>query len=406
METQIAVAVLLAGVYYLLVGDATRLGIALGIGLLTRPDYALWVGPALLALFLTARRDALKSAVITLLVILPWLIFTTAYYGSPVPHTIAAKQQSYTQHPPIGRTPESVVDFVEAQLHQHHDQWRYLAPFREHFAVSSGPLDQVWLLFIALGVIGLALLGAWKTRRVTRWWAAIAYVSLFAIYKMLLLPPTYYEWYLPPFMAIVVLLVGAGLTRVQLSVPRLGPAFAGVFAILLVWQIAAMILIDRRAQDIENHVRTPVGQYLRTVVKPGEAVTSESAGYVGYYSFAKLYDYPGLTSPTAFEALKRAGPTQNSLVGLINALRPRWIVLRPFERNQLREHYPAANALYRPAKVFSYRPNATTAAGDGVLIKRLGGHLLQRRHAVRRAAAHRLTVTMSSGRPTAVRERG
>ena len=46
METQIAVAVLLGGMYYVLVEDYPKSGAALGLAVLARPDFVLWVAPA------------------------------------------------------------------------------------------------------------------------------------------------------------------------------------------------------------------------------------------------------------------------------------------------------------------------------------------------------------------------
>jgi hypothetical protein len=372
METQIAVAVLLASLYYLMTENRVKLGIALGVCLLTRPDFILFVVPALAFLWSVNRARAIRAGAIAALVVLPWIVFTTAYYGSPVPQTIKAKQQSYTEHPPIGHTPASVVHFVDAQLHQHGDQWRYLAPFKENFAVVKAPIDDVWLLFLAIGILALAVVGLWVTRRNRLWLAGPVYVAAFAAYKLLLLPPTYYEWYLPPFMAVLLILVAAGLTRLRLEMPRFAPALALVLVALWVWQIAAMIPIDRRVQEIENHVRTNVGLFLRANVRPGEALTSESAGYIGFYSHAKLYDYPGLTSPTAYKTLKRLGKNRNSLLALIDALRPRWIVLRPTELEGLRSSYPRTAAVYAPVQRFTYSPSWATPAPPGLTIKSLG----------------------------------
>src|SRR3954471_3859122 len=91
METQIAVAVLLAGAFHVMRRDVKRAGVLLGVAILARPDFVLWVIPALVWLFITERRDgarrpvgALTAAALAAAVVLPWLIFTQAYYGSIV----------------------------------------------------------------------------------------------------------------------------------------------------------------------------------------------------------------------------------------------------------------------------------------------------------------------------------
>jgi hypothetical protein len=361
METQLAVAVLLAGVYYTIRGYPLRCGVALGLGVLTRPDFLIFLPLALIALWLHDHRGSLRAAAVAALVLAPWTIFTFIYYGSPVPQTIRAKQQAYT--PPIGHTPGSVLHFVVSQLRQHDGMWRYLVPFRESYNVIRTPLSQGVLLAIAFVVLLLALFGAWTSRKVPRWWSAIAYVVLFTVYKTMLLPSTYYEWYLPPCMALGMIFVGAGLTRLgsmRLSrrvwrpMPNLATTISVLLALLYAWQVPTMFTLDRKVQEVEDHVRVPLGLYLNKVVRHGEAVASESAGYIGYYSRALLYDYPGLTSPTAYKALKRLGPARNSLYYMIQALTPRWVVLRSFELTLFRKEVPQTADRYQIVRQFKW----------------------------------------------------
>src|SRR5438094_798456 len=91
METQVAVAVILAGVYHVRRNDIVASGIWLGLAPLARPEFVLWVAPALAYLAVTHLRRAFAPAGIASAIVAPWLIFTTAYYGSPVPNTVLAK---------------------------------------------------------------------------------------------------------------------------------------------------------------------------------------------------------------------------------------------------------------------------------------------------------------------------
>jgi len=81
-------------------------------------------------------------------------------------------------------------------------------------------------------------------------------------------------------------------------------------------------------------------------------VISESAGYIGFYGNVKLYDYPGLTSPTSVRALKKLPPGQRDLPDLIAVLQPDWIVLRPWELDSLRAKFPDVAARYAVDRVF------------------------------------------------------
>jgi hypothetical protein len=58
----------------------------------------------------------------------------------------------------------------------------------------------------------------------------------------------------------------------------------------------------------------------------------EPLGYIGYFSGARMWDYPGLVSPEVVAARRE---TQKSMLTLIEDLKPDWVVLRVLETEQL-----------------------------------------------------------------------
>src|SRR5262249_4740187 len=122
------------------------------------------------------------------------------------------------------------------------------------------------------------------------------------------------------------------------------------YAIQLPW----VIPLEAKVQhDIEDQVRTPLGQYLGRVVQPGESLSSESSGYVGYYTNGTLYDYPGLVSTTVVDSL-RAHPEYkfHGVAGVSALLRPDWLVLRPGDAETLRSAYPQVAREYQSVRRF------------------------------------------------------
>ena len=101
MESQVAVGILFASIYYVLIDDFLKSGVTFGLALLARPDFILWVIPAAITMLLRNRRLGMRSQLIALGIVAPWLLFTTVYYGSPMPHTILAKRAAYTQLPAL-----------------------------------------------------------------------------------------------------------------------------------------------------------------------------------------------------------------------------------------------------------------------------------------------------------------
>ena len=85
---------------FCLSGNLKASAIMSGLCLLARPDFILWTAIATAATAFTSyRRQDFKPLLTFVLLVCavygPWLIFTTLYYGSPIPNTIVAKSLGY-----------------------------------------------------------------------------------------------------------------------------------------------------------------------------------------------------------------------------------------------------------------------------------------------------------------------
>jgi hypothetical protein len=358
METQMAVAILLGSMYITLRGRLVWAGVLFGLCMLTRPDFLLWVAIGLGYLAYVHRRRVWLPAVVAFAVVAPWIVFTTAYYGSPVPHTIRAKSHQFF-NPPSLRHPGAYPEWAWQELQQHRSSWLAVAPFLEDGQVLSAPVPRWVIKLIAWTVIALGLLGAWtmRRRRGPPIWPIGLYVVGFTLYLLLVLPATYFQWYYPPYTAAVALFAGIGLTalgrRFALPSKALSVLLAIAFAAPLIWVFPMEVRIQK---DIENHVRKQMGLWLHAHVPPGQTVTSESAGYISYYGRVKLYDWPGLTSNASYNAMKKLPQAQDQLLSVVRILKPDWIVFRPSELASFRTTLPALAARYHVVKSFQTRP--------------------------------------------------
>lgn len=367
METQVGVAILLGSVDAAMRRSVLQAGILFGLCPLARPDFLLFVGPALLGWFLADRRSAIRVGGLAAAVVAPWVIFTTAYFGSPVPNTIYAKSLRYPTDIPATINPGTWWDFVSEKVAERELWWHTFTPFLENGFVVDAPLLVFFSTAIAVGFIGFGLVGVARTVKVPGWAPALAFLGLYTVYRMLSLPPDYYEWYYPPITGLLAICAAAGLTHLA----RVGPRTIRVMSVGLVaafaWSFPAHVVLDERIQhDIENKVRVPMGLWLRDNVPPGQTVTSESAGYVGYFGRVKLYDYPGLTSKEARAFMEELGEDRNSITQLINAARPNFIVMRPNELEVLRSEFPDAASAYAEARRFSVPPQESDLSWGGV----------------------------------------
>jgi hypothetical protein len=381
METQIAIAVLFAGFYYVLVEDYPKSGVALGLALLARPDFALWVASAYAFLIIRNYRQALRAAALSAAIVGPWLIFTWIYYGSPVPNTITAKNNAFVSDFPSFTHPGAWINFVGDQLSAAATThaWNIFAPFYEDGFLSLAPISYDVAKLIAFLVAALAIIGALSTLRRASLLPAIAYVLLFAAYRVLYLKVGYFEWYGVPAVAALILVAGIGLDRVcrwisAASRGRFSPAAVALvpallLALVYVWPLPYRTYVERHVQNgIENKVRDPLGRYLGEVAKPGETIGTESSGYVGYYTNAELYDYPGLESPTVVSALEMANQSGHPVLpvsGIAPLLHPDWLVLRPGEARALVGWYPDTARQYKEVRRFSVPGGQTPISYHG-----------------------------------------
>jgi hypothetical protein len=349
METQVAVAVLLWSVDAVMAGTVLRTGLSFGIAVLTRPDFLLWNGIATLELGRRDWRRALRIVAIGALVVAPWIVFTTLYYGSPIPNTILAKSAHFVAPLPTTLDPGALLAWVGTAITDHVSAISLtFAPFYEDTLVVGAPLPLGLAYFISILVWMLAILGARKTWRIPGWRAAVLFAAAFTVYRVALLPGAYFDWYVPPHTAILIILAAAGIQSLR-PTPQFDPrravavVMAVAFAIHTPWSLG----MERKLQtDIEVAVRTVVGQELGTLIKPGETLATESAGYYEYYSNATMLDYPGLTSVRAREAMQQLPPDHRSIIDFLDRVQADWMALRPAEWTGLQKLYPATASRY------------------------------------------------------------
>jgi hypothetical protein len=353
METQVAVAIILASAYYVYVRSWRAMGITCGLALLARPDFVLWVIPVGVAVLVWDRRAFFRVVGYSALLYGPWVLFTTIYYGSPIPHTIAAKSLY-----PKGSG--SLLQRIELYL----PAWRkVLAPFQNfvftlHTPVPKWILGLTSLLFLVFILAGCAAAGS----RFRGLLPVVAYVWLFFAYRTYENIHPYSMWYLPPATALGAILAAVGIDSIREAIPRITAritaaavcAMAALFAITVPW----MMPLDRTAQvAIDEAVRAKIGIYLNRVMGPRDSVALEPLGYIGWQAINKIYyDYPGLSSDIVTRVLARLPVRQRTLAGLVNALHPTYAVLRPKEMYELRTDFPATARQYRVVRVFAAAP--------------------------------------------------
>jgi hypothetical protein len=341
METQLATAILLAAIYFLLSGNLRASAITSGLCLLARPDFVLWTAIATAATAYTSyrRKDfkpLLTFVVIVCLIYGPWLIFTTFYYGSPIPNTIVAKSLGYVGY---WETASSLPELLTVAGRVF--MTKLCAPLEPVFGGNGSgflPLIQgYWLVAVCLAVIVMGLVTE-VVRRRWRFWPVYAFAVLFAAF-LTFRAPVFFGWYAVPICAVLAILLAKGVGDIAGFLPRrsgavvswlLTVAYLATFAVVLPTTIRA----ERNIQVlVENRVRKAIGIYL-SHTPPETTIAGEPLGYIGYYSRRTYYDYPGLCSRKVvrwLQAHKYPRVGNSKRLQVFAYLKPDYLVVRRSE---------------------------------------------------------------------------
>jgi len=301
METSVFILLLTFTAWAYVTGRTRSAAVAAALLLLTRPDGALLVAPMMLDLLVRrgrARTFPWAEAGLFLAVLAPWVIFATVYFGSPIPHSLAAKTLAYHLQPA-----EAAV-----RLLQH-----YGTPFFENAALGRlWPLAGV-VLYLALNLIGgLAML-----RRQPRAWLVVVYPWLYGL-VFAAANPLIFRWYLAPPLPFYFLGILAGLSKVISDIARAvrrrpndhwaqgalaGPVLAALALSLNAWTLhpdhGPQLPAPQMAWHLLELYYTRIGQDLAAQITPATVVAAGDVGALGYYSNARILDTVGLMSPQA-----------------------------------------------------------------------------------------------------------
>ena len=224
------------------------------------------------------RRKLLGPCLVFLLAALPWPLFASAYYGSPLPQSALTKYQR--------------SGFLEYLTHELVHPGALLLP-------GMPPL-----LSSALA-LGLSLLGAAALfRRAPRLLAFALYALLHALAYLWLRPFTIHTWHLYPWVLALCVLAWSGLISLVLDfrdrVWRAAWIASGCAALGLLAVHAAGFIGGFRTLEQSywmgqrQAVYQDVAGYLRQHAAPGEAFASVEVGTIAYYTDLPAFDLGGL----------------------------------------------------------------------------------------------------------------
>jgi len=336
METQIVTCILLMSMYYAIAWKPVALGVSLGLCMLARPDYGFWTLIIAVYILYVDKKQFVKIVAVAVAVYGPWLIFTTLYYGSPIPNTIIAKSMGFgmwwAQEIKVS-VPDYIMGIFSGAKHDNSLTVTLGPSFPGHGTVIVPIFD--WSPWVARAMSVFYLVGCFRIVKDKN--AGMLTVLGFSLVYMIYyvgFVPVVFGWYLVPFAATTVLIACYGLNFLFTVLPKwkgvdrkLAWSSAVVFVGMFCWVLPNTFTWEKRIQeDVENQVRVKMGKYMNKIMEPHESLTIECLGYMSYYSRRTIWDWPGMCSRTSVDY--HMNNEDHSMEGLIKGLKPEYIVLR------------------------------------------------------------------------------
>jgi hypothetical protein len=285
------------------------MALALALATLTRGDALVAASVAGLYVMIDQRgnlaRLPWRAALLFGGIVLVWAIFGWTYFGSPLPATLAAKQQ---QGLLVGSQ-----SFVQGLGTRFSYYWEI-------------PLFRVHSLLVLIGLIGLS-----GVQRYRAWWLVIGW-SIAHTIAYGILGVTSYFWYYTPLIVSSVVLIGiavAAMTsaaRRMLNAPVTYVLVGVIVGVLLLPQITGL-----RSLAIQGDPRLPVyrtiGEWLHTHTPADAHVAVLEVGIIGYYAQRPMIDFAGLIQPTTAARFTHLASYSDAAIWVTQEFRPDYVVL-------------------------------------------------------------------------------
>jgi hypothetical protein len=329
METSVFVTCILAMYDRYLLANGSLATAAWGsLAFLVRPDAVLALLPLFAHWFVRDWRRALLAGCLSLLLVAPWLIWATWYFGAPIPLSMIAKHAAYDNPP-----------------------WHagfLLLTFLSTGTVGPYPWFLQWTpgILIALVVAGV---GVWRLTEARP--AALtmaAYPWVYAVVMTSVNPAMYFSWYYVPLIPGLLITATAAVWYGLRTTHRMRQVAVAVLATVTL-ALPTLLFIVSPAWPLSRTREEGFWDacaVLEETVQPSDWILAPDIGVVGWCSRANVLDPIGLVSPEALQYMDDRAPGQLVTLELVMDKQPAYIVALDQFINPYLLDVPAFEASY------------------------------------------------------------
>lgn len=238
-------------------------------------------------------------------------------FGSPLPHTIAAKQIAY-----VNPQPPDIANLIRVFMPQ---------------ALFHNEATLILYAVVILFVIGASSRLIWKHGSVEfapLFFYTISYsIAVFVVREK---TGVFWSWWTAPLLAFMFIIAGLVLHHLfaASSNGAVVRAVKHTFVPLIVGLSILFAIVSVLYGPEINRDPWPnyeVAHWLQQHAQPSDAIMLESIGYIGFVTDMYIYDFIGLISPEVTRARAESGLSNRWFAKFLQAMKPTFVVLRKGE---------------------------------------------------------------------------
>ncbi len=299
LEVAVFTFMLVSAVYRLRQGKNGESLLWAACATLTRPEGTVVLLGVLAVVIAQRRSIAISGWIMTAVLVLGWIGFSTMYFGSPIPNSVAAK---------VGLYSAATVSVLQRT---------------SEMMLLTNPVS--WLIW--LGAILATTLSA-RRRAIIH--LSIA-VSLIYVIGIAWGSPRIFFWYPAPLIPLLSVLAAvgakslmdrlAGASRERFS-KTIAAASAFILAAIFTLGLYARIPVLREEMSWYNSTHIAAAAFLSAAATGDDTVLAEDIGHFGYHYRGRIVDRDGLVTPAAIAYNRR-----QEYFALVDSVNPDWIFL-------------------------------------------------------------------------------